>query len=224
MLGAAAPPETAEEAPSAAVSPELRAKMGAMAVRGAQIVGYRGAGTMEFLLDEDGSFYFMEMNTRIQVEHPVTEAVTGMDLIKAQIRVATGEKMNLTQDNIRIAGHAIECRINAENPDTYAPSPGLISTFHPPGGPGIRLDTHAYAGYFVSPHYDSMIAKLIVFAPNRAEAIMRMHRALDSYVIEGIKTSIPLQKRILEDPDFIAGKLSTRFMERFVGPDKKATV
>ena len=211
-----------EESPSAAVSPELRAQMGAMAVRGAQIVGYRGAGTMEFLLDEDGSFYFMEMNTRIQVEHPVTEAVTGMDLIKAQIRVATGEKMNLTQDNIRIAGHAIECRINAENPDTYAPSPGLISTFHPPGGPGIRLDTHAYAGYFVSPHYDSMIAKLIVYAPTRAEAIMRMHRALDSFVIEGIKTSIPLQKRIIEDPDFIAGKFSTKFMERFIPPDKKS--
>ena len=131
--------------------------------------------------------------------------------------------MNLTQENIRIAGHAIECRINAENPDTYAPSPGLISTFHPPGGPGIRLDTHAYAGYFVSPHYDSMIAKLIVYAPTRAEAIMRMHRALDSFVIEGIKTSIPLQKRIINDPDFIAGKFSTKFMERFIAPDKKSS-
>ncbi len=213
-----------EESPSVAVSPELRAQMGAMAVKGAQLVNYRGAGTMEFLLDEDGSFYFMEMNTRIQVEHPVTESVTGMDLIKAQIRIAAGEKMNLTQEQIRISGHAIECRINAEDPKTYAPSPGLITAYHPPGGPGIRIDTHAYAGYFVSPHYDSMIAKLIVFAPNRAEAIMRMHRALDSYVIEGIKTSIPLQKRILEDADFIAGKLSTRFMERFTGPDKKTTV
>ncbi len=205
-----------EEAPSAVVTPELRAKMGAAAVAGAKAVDYRNAGTMEFLLDEDGSYYFMEMNTRIQVEHPVTESVTGMDLIKAQIRVAAGEKMNLTQEHIRLAGHAIECRINAEDPVTFAPSPGLITTFHPPGGPGVRLDTHAYAGYFVSPHYDSMIAKLIVYAPTRLEAIARMHRALDSFVIEGIKTSIPLQKKILEDADFMAGKLSTKFMERFM--------
>ncbi|HZS06157.1 MAG TPA: acetyl-CoA carboxylase biotin carboxylase subunit [Blastocatellia bacterium] len=205
-----------EESPSPAVSYELRREMGAVAVKACQEVGYSNAGTIEFLFDEKGNYYFMEMNTRIQVEHPVTEMVTIADLVAAQIRVAAGEPLGFAQDEIMFVGHAIECRINAEDPDTFAPSPGRITTFNVPNGPGVRTDTAAYAGYFVPPHYDSMIAKLIVHSRTRERAIARMRRALEAMVVEGIKTTIPLHLKIMSDPDFIAGNLSTRFMDRFV--------
>ncbi len=204
-----------EEAPSPALTPDLRELMGAAAVRLAAAVEYENAGTIEFLLDRDGSFYFMEMNTRIQVEHPVTELVTGIDLVKLQIRVAAGEKLSI-RSGLSARGHAIECRINAEDPDTFSPSPGRIETFHVPGGPGVRVDTHAYEAYVIPPHYDSLIAKVIAHGLNRAEAIARMQRALDFFVVEGVKTSIPLHRRVLADPAFRAGDLSTRFMERFL--------
>jgi acetyl-CoA carboxylase biotin carboxylase subunit len=204
-----------EESPSPALTPELREEMGAAAVALCKSVGYENAGTIEFLLDSDGRFYFMEMNTRIQVEHPVTEMVTGIDLVKLQIEVAMGEKMNI-RNGLKPRGHSIECRVNAENPDTFAPSPGPLKTFHLPGGPGTRVDTHGYEDYVIPPHYDSLVAKLIVHDRSRTEAIARMSRALDFFVVEGIHTSIPLHRRILRDPDFIAGKLSTRFMERFL--------
>ena len=206
-----------EEAPSVALTPELREKMGAVAVKGAKAVDYGTAGTIEFLFDA-GKFYFMEMNTRIQVEHPVTENITGIDLVKAQILAAAGEKLPYKQSDICISGHSLECRINAEDPVRFTPSPGRITTCHAPGGPGVRVDTAAYTGYFVSPHYDSLIAKLIVRGTSRTEVITRMKRALESYVIEGIKTNIPMHLKILEDPDFIDGKLSTKFMERFLSP------
>jgi acetyl-CoA carboxylase, biotin carboxylase subunit len=204
-----------EESPSPALTPELRQEMGAAAVRLCAAVGYENAGTIEFLLDSDGSFYFMEMNTRIQVEHPVTEMVTGIDLVKLQIQVAAGQPLAI-DNGLKPRGHAIECRINAENPDTFAPSPGKLKTFHPPGGPGTRVDTHAYEDYVVPPHYDSLVAKLIVHDRTRAEAIARMSRALDFFVVEGIHTSIPLHRRIMRDPEFMAGRLSTRFMEGFL--------
>ncbi len=204
-----------EESPSPVVSNELRAEMGRVAVKACQEVGYSNAGTIEFLLDEDDSFYFMEMNTRIQVEHPVTELVTVSDLIAAQIRVAAGEPLNRSQDEILFVGHAIECRINAEDPDTFVPSPGRITTFNLPSGPGVRVDTAAYAGYFVPPYYDSMIAKLIVHHRTRERAIMRMRRALEATVIEGIKTTIPMHLKIMDDPDFQSGNFSTRFMDRY---------
>jgi acetyl-CoA carboxylase biotin carboxylase subunit len=204
-----------EEAPSPALTAELRAAMGEAAVKLAGAVGYENAGTIEFLLDRDGSFYFMEMNTRIQVEHPVTEMVTGIDLVKTQIRVAAGEALGL-RSGLRPRGHAIECRINAEDPETFAPSPGRLETFHLPGGPGIRVDTHGYEGYVVPPYYDSLVAKLIAHGRDRQEAMARMSRALDLFVVEGIRTSIPLHRRILRDPRFASGELSTRFMERFL--------
>ncbi|HXO22397.1 MAG TPA: acetyl-CoA carboxylase biotin carboxylase subunit [Thermoanaerobaculia bacterium] len=203
-----------EEAPSPALTAALRAEMGEAAVKLCRAVGYENAGTIEFLLDGDGRFYFMEMNTRIQVEHPVTEMVTGIDLVKLQILVAAGERLGIAS-GMKPRGHAIECRINAENPQTFAPSPGRIKTLHLPGGPGTRVDTHAYEDYVVPPHYDSLVAKLIVHDRSRREAIARMSRALDFFVVEGIETSIPLHKRIVRDPAFIAGDLSTRFMERF---------
>jgi acetyl-CoA carboxylase, biotin carboxylase subunit len=205
-----------EESPSPAVSYELRQQMGEVAVRACQQVGYSNAGTIEFLLDEDGSFYFMEMNTRIQVEHPVTELVTVSDLVVAQIRIAAGEKLNCRQDEMIFVGHAIECRINAEDPDTFAPSPGRITSLNLPSGPGVRVDTAIYNGYFVPPYYDSMVAKLIVHHRDRERAIARMRRALGAMVVEGIKTTIPMHLKILNDPDFIAGNLSTRFMDRFL--------
>jgi acetyl-CoA carboxylase, biotin carboxylase subunit len=201
-----------EEAPSPALTPELRAEMGEAAVRLCRFVGYENAGTIEFLLDEDGRFYFMEMNTRIQVEHPVTELVMDADLVQEQIRVAAGAKLSLEGGRAPL-GHAIECRINAEDPERYTPSPGRLVTFHPPGGPGVRLDTHAYEGYVVPPHYDSLVAKLIVHDRTREAAIARMQRALDMFVVEGIKTSIPMHQNILRHPKFRAGDLSTRFME-----------
>jgi acetyl-CoA carboxylase biotin carboxylase subunit len=206
-----------EEAPSPALTPELRERMGEAAVRGAKAIEYVGAGTIEMLLNEDGSFYFMEMNTRIQVEHPVTEMCTGVDLIKEQIRAAAGLPLSIPDKPIELRGHAIECRINAEDPSrNFAPSPGTITTFHPPGGPGVRLDTHVYAGYRVPPYYDSLLAKLIVHGTTRAEAIARMRQALGAFVLEGVHTTIPFLQRVMDDPDFIAGRVDTKFLERMV--------
>lgn len=202
-----------EEAPSCAVSPDLRARMGAAAVRGAEAVKYVGAGTVEFLLDGDGNFYFMEMNTRIQVEHPVTEAIYGIDLIEQQIRVAMGERLDNHTGGMN--GHAIECRINAENPDrNFSPSPGRISAFNLPGGLGVRVDTHAYADYTIPANYDSMIAKLIVHGSTRQQAIGRMQRALDEFVIEGVATTIPFHKKLLRHPAFLDGNIDTHFVEQ----------
>jgi acetyl-CoA carboxylase, biotin carboxylase subunit len=205
-----------EESPSPAVSYELRQEMGRVAVEACKRIGYSNAGTIEFLLDEDdGAYYFMEMNTRIQVEHPVTEMVTVSDLVAAQIRIAAGEELNYTQDQLIFVGHAIECRINAEDPVTFTPSPGRITALNIPSGAGVRVDTAIYDGYFVPPYYDSLIAKVIVHSRTRERAIARMRRALESMVVEGVKTTIPLHLKILNDPDFIAGNLSTRFMDRF---------
>ena len=204
-----------EEAPSPVITPEQREAMGAVAVKACQEIGYSSAGTFEFLLDEDGSFYFMEMNTRIQVEHPVTEMVTLTDIVRNQIRIATGEDLAYEQDEVRLFGHSIECRINAEDPVKFTPSPGKITAFNIPGGPGVRVDTAMYPGYVVPPYYDSMIAKLIVHARTRELAIARMQRALDMMVIEGIKTTIPLHKKIMADERFRAGDFSTKFMEEF---------
>ncbi|MEY4167485.1 MAG: hypothetical protein RIR52_1309 [Acidobacteriota bacterium] len=205
-----------EESPSPAVSPELRAEMGRIAVEACRRIGYTNAGTIEFLLDESGKFYFMEMNTRIQVEHPVTEQVTVSDLVAAQIRIAAGGEIGFRQQDLIFVGHAIECRINAEDPVTFRPSPGRITTLNLPTGPGVRVDTAIYNGYFVPPHYDSLIAKLIVHHRTRERAIARMRRALEAMVVEGIKTTIPIHLRILDDPDFISGNISTRFMDRFL--------
>lgn len=205
-----------EEAPSPAVSDKLREKMGRVAVQAAEAVDYQGAGTVEFLLDEQGRFYFMEMNTRIQVEHPVTEMVTGMDLVKDQIRVARGEPLGYRQKDIAVRGASIECRINAEDPTTFVPSPGTIHSFHIPGGPGVRVDTAAHAGCEVHPYYDSLIAKLVVHGRDRPEAIERMRRCLRLMVIEGVKTTISLHQRILDEPDFRAGRYTTRFLENLV--------
>jgi acetyl-CoA carboxylase biotin carboxylase subunit len=210
-----------EECPSVALDDELRGRMAAQALKAAKAAEYVNAGTVEFLLDASGDFYFIEMNTRIQVEHPVTEMVTGIDLIKEQIRVAAGEPLSFTQDDVRRNGHAIECRINAEDPEKFMPSPGKITTFHPPGGPGIRLDTACYAEAVVSPFYDSMIAKVIARGNTRGEAILRMRRALESFVVEGIKTNLDLQQRIVSEEDFVRGKLSTAFMERFLQERKR---
>jgi acetyl-CoA carboxylase biotin carboxylase subunit len=202
-----------EESPSPAMTPDLRARMGAAAAALARSVGYRGAGTVEFLLDPEGSFYFMEMNTRIQVEHPVTEMVTGIDLVKAQIRVAAGDPLAFTQEGIDLRGHSIECRINAEDPETFVPSPGKILDLRLPGGPGVRVDTHLYAGCTIPPFYDSLIAKVIVIGEGRDEAIARMLRALGELVIDGVKTTAPLHTRILSSPEFRGGRVSTRFLE-----------
>ncbi|MEJ2368302.1 MAG: ATP-grasp domain-containing protein, partial [Acidobacteriota bacterium] len=203
-----------EEAPSPVLTPLLRKEMGAVAVKGAKAMGYSTVGTMEFLYQDD-EFFFMEMNTRIQVEHPITENTTGVDLVQAQIRAAAGEKMIYRQNQIKLNGHSIECRVNAEDPDNFTPSPGRITTFHSPGGPGVRVDTAAYQGYMVSPYYDSLIAKLIVRGLTREECIYRMRRALESFIIEGIKTNIPMHLKIMDDEDFQKGEFSTRFMERF---------
>ncbi|CAN5454511.1 acetyl-CoA carboxylase biotin carboxylase subunit [soil metagenome] len=205
-----------EEAPSPVLSPELRNQMGEAAVAACKKLGYSSAGTVEFLLDTDNKFYFMEMNTRIQVEHPVTEMVTLADIVRNQIRIAEGEPLGYMQDDLMIVGHAIECRINAENPETFAPSPGLITAFNLPGGPGVRVDTYVYSGYRVPSFYDSMIAKVIVHARTRDLAIARMKRALEAMVIEGIKTTIPLHLKIMDDPKFRAGEISTSFMEYFL--------
>ena len=205
-----------EEAPSPALTPELRARMGEAAVRGCEAIGYFSAGTIEFLLDQDGSFYFMEMNTRIQVEHPVTEMVTGVDLVQEQIRIAAGEPLSVPAEGFgKFRGHAIECRVNAEDPArNFAPSPGTVTTFHQPGGPGVRVDTHAYAGYRVPPNYDSLLAKLIVHGATRDEAIQRTLFALECFVIEGVQTTIPFLVELLQTPEFLAGDIDTKFVER----------
>ena len=204
-----------EEAPSPALDQTLREDIGDAAVKLAESIGYVGAGTIEFLLDEDGSFYFMEMNTRIQVEHPVTEMCTNFDLVKEQIRVAAGEPLSFVMNGNRLRGHAIECRVNAEDPArNFQPSPGLITAYHPPGGPGVRVDTHIYAGYTVPPYYDSLLAKVIVHGNTRAEALARMRQALDSFIIEGVTTTIPFLGRVMRHPDFIEGKIDTKFLER----------
>lgn len=204
-----------EEAPSSAIDDDLRARMGAAAVKGAEHVGYVNAGTMEFLLDKHKNFYFIEMNTRIQVEHPVTELVTGMDLIKEQIRVAFGEKLSVTQEDVVIKGHSIECRINAEDPErNFMPSPGLIEDLNLPGGLGVRNDLGVYRGYKIPPTYDSMIGKLIVHGDSRQEAIERMRRALGEYIVQGVKTTIDFQYNILSDEDFVAGDFDTSFLAK----------
>ena len=206
-----------EEAPSPALTPELRQAMGDAAVRGAKAIDYVGAGTIEMLLNEDNSFYFMEMNTRIQVEHPVTEMCTGVDLVREQIRTAAGLPLTLPDHVIQLRGHAIECRINAEDPSrNFAPSPGTIATFHPPGGPGVRVDTHMYAGYRVPPFYDSLLMKLIVHAATRDEAIARMRRALAETVIEGVHTTLPFLQAVMDHPAFQAGDVDTRFLDRMM--------
>ena len=204
-----------EEAPSPVMSEKLRRRMGRTAVEAAAAVQYVNAGTIEFLLDAAGSFYFMEMNTRIQVEHGVTELVTGRDLVKEQILIAAGQPLSFSQKDVTWAGHAIECRINAEDPLTFVPSPGVIRHFNPPGGPGVRVDTAAHEGCEISPYYDSLVAKLMVHGRDRREAIARMRRALDVMIVEGIKTTIPLHRRIMDDPDFEAGRFTTKFMERY---------
>jgi acetyl-CoA carboxylase biotin carboxylase subunit len=209
-----------EEAPSPVLSPELRNEMGDAAVAACKKLGYASAGTVEFLLDQDNKFYFMEMNTRIQVEHPVTEMVTLADIVRNQIRIAEGEPLGYTQSDLLIVGHAIECRINAENPETFAPSPGIITAFNLPGGPGVRVDTYVYSGYSVPSFYDSLIAKVIVHARTRDLAIARMKRALEAMVIEGIKTTIPLHLKIMDDPKFRAGEISTSFMEYFLSQNE----
>jgi acetyl-CoA carboxylase biotin carboxylase subunit len=204
-----------EEAPSPFLSAERRREVGALAARGAATIGYLNAGTMEFLFDQDGSFYFMEMNTRIQVEHPVTEEVTGLDLVKEQIRVAAGERLSLGQDEVEWRGHAIECRINAEDPENgFRPNPGAVTYFYRPGGPGLRMDSHVYAGYTVPPHYDSMIGKLIAYGKDRDEALRRMEIALEELIIEGIKTTVPFHLMALRDPDFRRGDVDTHFVEK----------
>lgn len=203
-----------EESPSPALSPQMREKMGDAAVRAAMQIGYEGAGTVEFILCGD-SFYFMEMNTRIQVEHPVTEMITGVDLIKEQIRVASGEKLSLKQSDIKFVGHSIECRINAEDPDrNFLPSPGRVDAYIAPGGPGVRVDSHCYPGYAIPPFYDSLLSKLIVWGQDRAEAIQRMQRALDEYAITGIRTTIPFHQKVLAHPSFQKGDVSTDFIEK----------
>lgn len=205
-----------EESPCPVMTPELRKAMGDAAVRASKAVGYDSVGTVEFLVDKDLNFYFMEMNTRVQVEHPVTEMVTGIDIVREQIRSAAGLKLRYKQSDIKLHGHAIECRINAEDPVKFTPSPGKIVGYHTPGGLGVRIDSFVYDQYSVVPHYDSLIAKLIVHAETREDAIRRMARALDEYIIEGIKTTIPFHKRIMDNKDFMEGNVDTGFLERIV--------
>lgn len=209
-----------EESPSPVMDAKRRKELGAKVVKAMEEIGYTNAGTIEFLMDEDGSIYFIEMNTRIQVEHPVTEFVTGVDLVKAQIRIAAGEKLEDAAGAISFSGHSIECRINAEDPNTFVPSAGRITTYQPPGGTGVRVDSAAYTDAIIPPYYDSLVAKLIVKGRDRAEAISRMRRALEMFTIEGIKTSIPLHRKIMADLDFAAGKFNTHFIEKIIGNGK----
>jgi len=213
-----------EEAPSPALNEKIRKKMGGVVVDAAKAVQYTNAGTFEFLMDGDGRFFYMETNTRLQVEHPITEMVTGIDIVKEQIRIAAGERLSFKQSEVTFTGHSIECRINAEDPETFAPSPGTIHAFSVPGGPGVRVDTFAHAECTVTPYYDSMIAKIIVHGRDRQEAIARMRRVLDMTVIEGIKTSVPLHQKILAEADFQAGRLNTGFMDRFMPKQKKSSL
>jgi acetyl-CoA carboxylase biotin carboxylase subunit len=204
-----------EESPSPGIDQAMRQKLGNSAVHLAEHISYVGAGTVEFLVDRDGSYYFMEMNTRIQVEHPVTEMVTNFDLVKEQIRVAAGEPLGLQLRGNQLRGHAIECRVNAEDPfRNFQPSPGTITTYHPPGGPGVRVDTHIYAGYTVPPFYDSLLAKVIVHGRTRDEALSRMNNALDSFIVEGVTTTIPFLQRVIQHADFISGDFDTKLLER----------
>jgi acetyl-CoA carboxylase biotin carboxylase subunit len=212
-----------EESPSPALSDKVRKKMGSIVVDAAKAVQYTNAGTFEFLMDGEGRFYYMETNTRLQVEHPVTEMVTGIDIVKEQIRIAAGERLSFKQSEITFTGHSIECRVNAEDPETFAPSPGTIHAFSVPGGPGVRIDTFAHAECTVPPYYDSMIAKIIVHGRDRQEAIARMRRTLDMTVIEGIRTTVPLHQKILNEADFQTGRLNTGFMERFMPKPQKKT-
>lgn len=204
-----------EESPSTAMSPAKREEMGRRLVQAMKKVGYSGAGTIEFLMDPNGELFFIEMNTRIQVEHPVTEMVTGIDLIKSQIRLAAGERLSDVVPEVSYRGHSIECRVNAEDPETFVPSAGRITAFHPPGGTGVRVDTAAYSDAVIPPYYDSMVAKLVVHGKDRTEAISRMKRALEMFIIEGIKTTIPLQRKVLGEADFAAGRIDTHFLERY---------
>ena len=204
-----------EEAPSPVISPEQRAHMGGIVAKAMADMGYRGAGTIEFLY-EDNEFYFIEMNTRLQVEHPVTEMISGIDLVREQIRVAQGDGLSCTQDEIVLHGHAIECRINAEDPETFLPSPGLVKNFVAPGGMHVRVDSGLYAGYKVPPYYDSMIGKLIVYGKTRERCIMRLRRALEEFVVEGMKTTIPLHQRIVRDPAFERGDYTIKWLERWL--------
>ena len=204
-----------EESPCPIMTPELRAKMGEAAVKAAKACGYKNAGTIEFLLAADGNFYFMEMNTRIQVEHPITEQVTGIDLVRQQILIASGEPLSFTQDDVHLTGHSIECRINAENPEFgFRPSPGKITALHMPGGPGVRIDSAVYQGFTISPYYDSMIAKLIVYAPNREEAISKMKWALAEFLVEGVDTNIDFQLDLLRDPNFASANYDIGYLGR----------
>ena len=212
-----------EEAPSVAVTEKMRRKLGGAVVDAARAVQYTNAGTFEFLLDDKQNFFFLEVNTRVQVEHPVTEFITGVDIVKEQIRIAAGERLSFKQGDVTFTGHSIECRINAEDPDTFAPSPGIIHAFSVPGGPGVRVDTFAHSECTVSPYYDSLIAKIIVHGRDRQEAIARMRRTLEMTVIDGIKTSIPLHLKILAEPDFVAGRFSTSFMERYIVEKKPSS-
>jgi acetyl-CoA carboxylase biotin carboxylase subunit len=209
-----------EEAPSPAVSPELRREMGEVALEAMRKIAYNNVGTIEFLLDEKGRYYFMEMNTRIQVEHPVTEQVYGLDLVRLQIKLANGDRLERTQDSVVPRFHAIECRVNAEDPVTFAPSPGTITGYHQPGGYGVRVDTMAYEHYRVQPYYDSLVAKLICWADRRDVAMERMNRALNEYVVEGIKTNIPFHRRVLRSPQFVSGKYDTRIVEQILSPPR----
>ncbi len=204
-----------EEAPSPALNEDARQKIGKIAADAVKKIGYRSAGTIEFLY-ENGEFYFIEMNTRLQVEHPVTEMITGLDLVREMVRIATGAPLGYTQEDVRFSGHAIECRINAEHPETFMPSPGTIGDYHAPGGLGVRVDSGLYSGYTVPPHYDSMIAKLIVHGANRNECLMRLRRSLAEYVIDGIETSIPLHQRLMSAPDFVNGDYDIHWLEKFV--------
>jgi acetyl-CoA carboxylase biotin carboxylase subunit len=210
-----------EESPSPALNEKQRRKLGNLVVDAAKAVQYTNAGTFEFLMDDQGKFYFMEANTRLQVEHPVTELITGIDIVKEQIRIAAGERLSVRQGEITFNGHAIECRVNAEDPETFIPSPGHISVFSLGGGPGIRVDTAAHSDCTIPPFYDSLIAKVISYGRDRHEAIVRMKRALEMAVIEGVKTTVPMHLRILNDPDFLAGRLTTKFMERFAPSQEK---
>ncbi|MDA8231671.1 MAG: acetyl-CoA carboxylase biotin carboxylase subunit [Magnetospirillum sp.] len=204
-----------EEAPSPALNATQRARIGDVACDAIRRLGYRNAGTLEFLF-EDGEFYFIEMNTRLQVEHPITEGITGIDLVREQIRIAAGAPLGYTQTDVRFQGHALECRINAEDPQTFTPSPGLVNGYHAPGGLGVRVDSGLYAGYRIPPHYDSMIAKLIVYGNSRNEALMRLRRALGEYVVDGVKTTLPLHNRLVQDADFVNGDYDIHWLEKFV--------
>ena len=207
-----------EEAPAPGITPQQRAEIGQLCIDACKRMGYRGAGTFEFLYD-NGQFYFIEMNTRIQVEHPVTEMITGIDLIKAQLRVASGEPLGFTQNDITIRGHAIECRVNAEHAQTFIPSPGLVKKYHPPGGPGIRMDSHLYAGYRIPPNYDSMVGKLIAYGEDRRSAMARMRTALSEMVVEGVDTNLALHQRILQDPGFVKGGANIHHLEKLLAGD-----